>query len=142
MLAPGGQQPSSYAPGHAGALGSPQFAALADALAGLADVSDAVAQAVQHHDRPALDAANARAEELLAAIAGLNPLLTEQDRLLIDGDMIAGLAERLAGGARRNAYLIEQAWAVDAALMRLIMGVGKEGAYGEPATPAYVDRQA
>jgi len=61
---------------------------------------------------------------------------------------IPGLSERLAAGSRRNAYLIEQAWAVDAALMRLLLGLGKvgaDGAFGGYASnpgPTYVDRQA
>lgn len=142
MFAPGGDRPSGYAPGYAGRPGSPQFAALTATLAGLVDVSDQVAAAVRRHDRPALEAANARAEELLAAAAELGPMLTDDDRRLIGGDALSSLSDRLAAGARRNAYLIEQAWAVDAALMRLIMGVGKEGAYGEEPAPAYVDRQA
>ncbi len=140
MLA-GGYRPAGYAPGFSAGLGSPQYRALSTTLAGLADVSDSVARAVQSHDRLGLEAANARAEELLARVVELVPTLTDEDRLLA-GDELAGLAERLNGAARRNAYLIEQAWAVDAALMRLMMGVGKDGAYGEQPTPAYVDRQA
>ena len=142
MLAPGGYRPSGYAPGYAQGAGSPQFGALTAALAALAEVSDSVAVAVRSHDRAALEEANARAEELLARIAELGPTITEQDRLLIDSDTLSGLAERIASGARRNAYLIERAWATDAALMRLMMGVGKEGAYGEQPAAAYVDRQA
>jgi hypothetical protein len=61
---------------------------------------------------------------------------------------IPALCERLAAGARRNAYLIEQAWAVDAALMRLLLGLGKVGSdgtigrYAASSGPTYVDRQA
>jgi hypothetical protein len=44
--------------------------------------------------------------------------------------------------------LIEQAWAVDAALMRLLLGLGKVGSdgsvggYSSNPGPSYVDRQA
>jgi hypothetical protein len=61
---------------------------------------------------------------------------------------VPGLCARLADGARRNAYLIEQAWAVDAALMRLLLGLGRVGAdgtvggYSVPPGPTYVDRGA
>jgi len=58
------------------------------------------------------------------------------------GDVgVPALCERLAASARRNAYLIEQAWAVDAALIRLLMGLaglapdGTVGGYSANRAP-------
>jgi hypothetical protein len=122
--------------------GSPQLAALVGALTGLTVITDEVTAAVQHHDRAGLERSNARAEELLAEVDRISSSLTEDERALIGETEVAALCERLAAGARRNAYLIEQAWAVDAALMRLVVGVGKEGAYATEPAPTYMDRQA
>jgi hypothetical protein len=74
--------------------------------------------------------------------------LTDQERLDLASTPIPELRAELAAAARRNAVLIEQAWAVDAALMRLILGGGKTGqdaagtGYGSAPGPAYVDRGA
>jgi hypothetical protein len=129
-------------------LGSPELTALTSALTSLAEASDAVTAAVQLHDRVALEHANLRAEHLVGEVNSRAAALTPRDRAVIASTGIAGVCERLAVSGRRNAYLIEQAWAVDAALMRLLVGIGKSGpdgaagAYGEPPTPTYVDRQA
>jgi hypothetical protein len=61
---------------------------------------------------------------------------------------VPALVARLSAGARRNAFLIEQAWAVDAALIRLLMGVGRigpdgtVGGYSANPGPACVNRDA
>jgi len=142
MARPGERELASHSPGYAAAFGSPRLGALAGALSALAEVSDGVARAVTRHDRQALEAANARAEQLLAQVDSLSSQLTEEDRALLGGKALAPLAARLAAGSRRNAVLLENAWATDAALMRLIIGAGKDGPYGEQSGPAYVDRQA
>ena len=146
MFAPGDRDSSRYAGGYRVGLGSPELSALTFALSALADISDEVTQAVQRHDRVALEKSNVRAEELVGQINGLASSLTDEDRASVGQTAIAALCERLAVGARRNAYLIEQAWATDAALMRLVVGVGKGGrdgtGYGDPPAQPFVDRQA
>jgi hypothetical protein len=129
-------------------LGSPELTALGTALAGLLAASSSVTDAVTRHDRLALERANEQAEALLDEIRPLSAALTPLDRQLLPHSGITDICERLAAGSRRNAYLIEQAWAVDAALMRLMLGLGKVGAdgsvggYSAAPGPAYFDRQA
>jgi hypothetical protein len=146
VFAPGDRELSGFAAGFRAGLGSPQLSALTSALTTLADIADEVTAAVQRHDRPGLEAANARAEPLVGEVNRLSATLTVDDRALIGEAGIAVLCERLSVGARRNAYLIEQAWAVDAALMRMLVGVGKTGpdgtGYGEMPAQQFVDRQA
>jgi hypothetical protein len=141
MFAPADRDLARYVAGYGVGL-SPQLSALSAALSDLAAVSDDVTEAIQRHDRIALEAANARAEELLADIGRINASLTEDDRHLVAETDIATLCQALAVGARRNALLLEQAWAVDAALMRLVVGAGKDGVYNASQGPAYVDTQA
>jgi len=141
MFAPADRDLARYVAGYGVGL-SPQLSALSAALSDLAAVSDDVTEAIQRHDRIALEAANARAEELLADIGRINASLTEDDRHLVAETDISTLCQALAVGARRNALLLEQAWAVDAALMRLVVGAGKDGVYNASQGPAYVDTQA
>jgi hypothetical protein len=148
VFAPGGRELARYAVGYGVGLDSPELTALTSALTTLAEISDDVTAAVQRHDRPALEKANERAERLVGEVNRLAAALTQADRALIGETGIAALCQRLAAAARRNAYLIEQAWAVDAALMRLLVGVGTTGAegtvsgYGSQPGPTYVDREA
>ena len=148
MFAPGDREFARYAPGHGVGTASPGLNLLSSTLTALADVSDQLTLAVQHHDRPAIERSNARAEQLLVEVGGLADSLTEGDRAFMGETGIRTLCERLAIGARRNAYLIEKAWAVDAALMRMLVGIGKVGSegvvpgYGEPPPQTFVDRQA
>ena len=148
MLAPGGHEFSGYAPGYRVELGSPELSALTSALTTLAGISDEVTLAVQRHDRLALTSRNEQAEALVEEVNRLTAALTDDDRAMLVDVGVPALCERLAAGARRNAYLIEQAWAVDAALIRLLMGLGRigpdgtVGGYSANPGPAYVDRQA
>jgi hypothetical protein len=148
MLAPRSRELARYAVGYGADFGSPELTALTTTLTQLAEISDDVTDAVQRHDRPSLEQANERAEGLVSEVNRLAAALTQEDRALVGGTAIAGLCQRLAVAARRNAYLIEQAWAVDAALMRLLVGVGTVGAegtvsgYGSQPGPTYVDREA
>lgn len=104
-------------------------------LADLADVIDAIGVAVGNHDLAALDAANARATALQATLAVRIAALGEADRTRPTGQL-AGLLARLRSGVRRNALLIERAWAIDAATTRLLLSLGRSPA--EPLTGAYV----
>jgi hypothetical protein len=148
MFAPGDREFAGNAPNYAASFGSAELAALTTALGRLVAASDGVADAVTRHDRLALVRSNEQAEDLVARVNGLAAALTPDDRALLGPAGVPELCDRLAASARRNAYLIEQAWAVDAALMRLLLGLGKVGAdgtvggYGANPGPAYVDRQA
>jgi hypothetical protein len=127
---------------------SPRLVALASALSRLLAASNGVTEALTRHDRAALEASNELSGSLVAEVGDLAAALTEQERLELGLTPIPRLREQLAATARRNAFLIEQAWAVDAALMRLVLGGGKAGqeaagsGYGSTPGPAYVDRGA
>ena len=148
MFAPGDRDLARNPAGQWAGLGSPELSALSAALTSLAEISDQVTRAVQRHDRRALEEQNARAEAVVAQVTQLATSLTADSRALVGETGIAVLCERLAVAARRNAYLIENAWAVDAALMRMLVGIGKIGAdgaaagYGSAPAPTYMDRQA
>jgi hypothetical protein len=129
-------------------FGSPALSALTSALDRLIAATDVVADAVRRHDRIALVAANEKADALVGEVNRCNSALTDDDRAVLDAVGVPARCERLGSAARRNALLIEQAWAVDAALMRLLLGIGKVGAdgavggYSSNPGPSYVDRQA
>jgi len=148
MYTPGDREFAGNAVAYRVGFGSPELTALAAALTRLVSASDGVADAVTRHDRLALVRSNEQAEALVVEINRLAPTLTDEDRMMLGEFGVPVLCERLAAGARRNAYLIEQAWAVDAALMRLLLGVGKVGAdgtvggYAVPPGPTYLDRGA
>jgi hypothetical protein len=152
MLTPGDLEFAGNAVGYDAGFGSPEvsaeLAALVTALSRLISISDGVADAVRRHDRIALDSSNAQADAQIGEVNRLNAVLSAEDRTMMAVAGIPALSERLAAGSRRNAYLIEQAWAVDAALMRLLLGLGKVGAdgavggYASNPGPTYVDRQA
>jgi hypothetical protein len=136
------------AQGPASVFGAPGPAALRAALTGLLAASDRVSDAVRRHDRLALEAANASADALVVEVGLLAASLTPADRPILTEFGIPAACERLAAGSRRNALLIEQAWAVDAALMRLMLGAGRAGAdgsaagYGPTPGPTWLDREA
>jgi hypothetical protein len=148
MLAPGDLEFAGNAVGYRADFGSPALSALSAALGRLAAASDGVADAVTRHDRLALTRCNEQAEALVEEVNGFIAVLMPEDRASLGEVGIPALIERLDAGARRNAYLIEHAWSVDAALMRMLLGLGKVGAdssvggYGETPGPTYVDRQA
>jgi hypothetical protein len=130
------------------APGSPALSALTSALSALVTISDEVTLAVQNHDRLALISRNERAEGLIEEVNGIGGTLTDADRSMLADAGVPALVARLSAGARRNAFLIEQAWAVDAALIRLLMGVGRigpdgtVGGYSANPGPACVNRDA
>jgi hypothetical protein len=148
MFAPGDREFAGNAVIDRASFGSPELYALTNALNELVGVSDGVADAVGRHDRIALTTCNEQAEALVEQVGRLNSALTDDDRSLLGDVGVPALCDRLAAGARRNAYLIEQAWAVDAALMRMLLGLGKVGSdgsvggYSSNPGPSYVDREA
>ena len=148
MIAPGEREFAGNAVDYRASFGSPELSALTNALSRLVAASDGVAEAVTHHDRLALTRCNEQAEALVDEVNNLAAGLTAEDRSILGEVGVTDLCDQLAAGARRNAYLIEQAWAVDAALMRLLLGLGKVGAdgtvggYAANPGPSYVDREA
>ncbi len=148
MLAPSDLQLAGASGQSAGMPVSPRVAAFAAALSALIAATDAVAEAVRGHDHQALLAANARAEAALAEVGRRAPSVGADDRIELEWAGVPALCESLRSATRRNAHLIEHAWAVDAALIRLVAGLGRStseggvGQYGNAPAPAYVDRQA
>jgi len=148
MFAPGDVELAGNAAGFQASFASPELSQLASALARLVAASDGVADAVTRHDRIALSRCNEEADALVDEVNRLTATLTPEDRELFGEVGVTALCERLAAAARRNAYLIEQAWAVDAALMRLLLGLGRVGpdgtvgGYAANPGPSYVDRGA
>jgi hypothetical protein len=148
MLTPGDGDFTRFSTDQTVGLGSPDLNALAVALGKLLETSDGVAEAVTRHDRAALLEYNERADALLADVRRLTAALSDSDRALLPEMGVPALCRRLGAGSRRNALLIEQAWATDAALMRLLLGLGRVGpngvpdAYSSGPAPTYVDRQA
>jgi hypothetical protein len=117
------------------------------ALAELAELVDAIADAVRGHDLAGLGAANERATELHAALAERISALGEAGRLPPAAGPLGGLIGRLRSGVRRNALLIERAWAIDAATTRLLLSLGRgpaapvSGVYA-PIPIANIERSA
>jgi len=128
--------------------GRDRATALAEDLADLAAATDELTDAVERHDLVALLAANHRAEVLTAQIRDLSADLTDADRARVDTERVLRLRGRIDLAARRNAYLIERAWAVDASTMRLLATLGRPAgglpvhSYAPPPGPGYLDRQA
>lgn len=121
---------------------------LADELADLVEACDATTTALELRDLPGLLAANERAEALMDRIRERAADLNDVDRSNADTDPARILRERISRATRRNAYLIERAWALDAAIMRLLAGLGRPAPdqaihpYAPPNGPGYFDRQA
>jgi hypothetical protein len=148
MVTPGDREFAGSAVAYADGFSSAGISELTNALSRLVAASDGMADAVTRHDRVSLLSWNEQAEALVEDVNGRAAALTEEDRALLGASEVAGLCQQLAAGARRNAYLIEHAWATDAALMRLLLGLGNvsaDGSVGGYATnpgPSYVDREA
>ena len=148
MLARGESELAGNAIAYRASFGSTELSALTLALGRLVEASDGVADAVAHHDRLSLVRYNEQAEALVDEVSGLAASLTPEDRALLSEAGVPSLCDPLGAAARRNAYLIERAWALDAALMRLLLGIGRVGAdgtvggYSANPGPTYVDRGA
>lgn len=112
----------------------PGAAGYVAALRELLEAADAITVAVEVHDRVALEAANARAERLAEEVgrlmAQLDPIQTAD--LADPGFGLGGIVGRLRAAGRRNALLIERAWALDAATTRLLAGLARGGTEGAP----------
>ena len=118
------------------------------ALAALLEATEAIATAVESHDRVALEAANGRADRLVDQLAALTAGLSAIERAAV-GDPTSrthALALRLRAAGRRNALLIERAWALDAATTRLLAGLVSGDVHALPLyagmAPVAVERRA
>lgn len=132
----------------AGRPAEPHLGPLLAALAELTDASEAMADAVRRRDLDALTAACHRAQELTARVEAHRRALDTVEPTDGQAGRLRALRDRLAAAARRNALLIEQAWALDAATLRLIAGFGRGPDGGAAAfyavltSSAWLDRQA
>jgi hypothetical protein len=129
----------------------PDAPAAAALLEGLADTSDALTVAIVRRDHDAIVAATGRAEALIERLASLD---ADAAGRLVPDPAVAPLAARIGSAARRNALLLERAWATDAALLRLLAMAARAGsdaagaqAYAQPSPdpsqPAgWLDRSA
>jgi hypothetical protein len=154
----------------------PPEAALLEALAA---AGEALTYAIVHHDFDAIVAATGNAELLMAQLAAQDRARKAAARLAVaqfagvDADVdtdpldesrpeerpdapdpaVLLLGARIGATARRNALLLEHAWATDAALLRLLataaraeMDAARGSGYAQPnpdAQPAgWLDRSA
>lgn len=121
---------------------------LAEELGSLAAACDATTAAVEQHDLVGLVAANEQAERLTERIRERASALTDAERARVGTERVRTLHERIGRAVQRNAYLIERAWALDAATLRLLASLGRPdtelglGSYAPPVGPGYIDRQA
>ncbi len=136
-------------------------------LEALAAAGEALTDAIVHHDFDAIVAATKRAEELVGHLNRRDAARAETRRRrvaasLVDddpaepqalGDDVIELGTRIAITARRNAMLLEHAWATDAALLRLLAtaahteaqqnaGMGYAQRSPEPVPAGWLDRSA
>ena len=117
-------------------------------LRDLADAAEALGDALMRHDRIALVAANERSDAVTSRLTERAEALTPEEREELASPALAPVFDRIRAAARRNMVLIEQAWALDAATLRLLAGVGQAqpetplGPYRSPARAGYLDRQA
>jgi len=121
---------------------------LAEELGSLATACEATTAAVERHDLTALVGANELAETLTERIRDRAAALTDAERARVGSDRIRTLHERISRAVQRNAFVIERAWALDAATMRLLASLGRPDpdqplhSYAPPGGPGYLDRQA
>jgi hypothetical protein len=117
-------------------------------LEALAEAGDALTDALMAHDLAAVTAATRSAETL---VGRLDAVEADPGVRHLDGETFAALAARIGAGARRNALLLESAWATDAEILRLLATAAMEqdsasATYTTPAagtTPAgWLDRSA
>jgi hypothetical protein len=145
--------PSGSASHHTGP-GEPGEATL---LAALADTSDSLTAAIVTHDREAILNATLDAEAIVAELTRLEGATDPAARPRPADAGVVLLAARIEAAARRNALLLERAWATDAAILRLLATAARSeadaasGDYGaagmtaapDPAQPSgWLDRSA
>jgi len=132
-------------------LSSDPVAWLRQTLGGLVEATDAITSSITQRDITALGAAVARAEALTDALGRANPVLDEMRgdrRIRAAAPELVALRERLRENGRRNAVLIQRAWELDAAAVRLLVRLVSPdaelpaGAYQRAAAPRLLDTPA
>lgn len=164
------------APGSLSPTAAPPAAPDTALLEDLAAAGEALTNAIVHHDLDAIVAATKRAEDLVNRLSAHDAERTPGRRRrgaasevgivanadpvdhdsghdeTIDPDVLA-LGARIGATARRNAMLLEHAWATDAALLRLLataarteaqqsIGVGYAPPSQAPVPAGWLDRSA
>ncbi len=124
-------------------------------LTELLSASESLGAAVVRHDHDGIVAAVQRCERALEDMDRAAHAVPPSDASRTDGrprppepESLA-LRDAIRASARRNAYLIERAWEIDADTMRLIAGLGRQAraegptrAYAMPDGPSYLDTPA
>ena len=132
-------------------LSSDPVAWLRQTLGGLVEATDAITSSITARDLAALGTAVSRAETLTEALGRANPTLEEMrgDRRIREaGPELVGLRQRLRENGRRNALLIQRAWELDAAAVRLLVRLvapdaeQPAAAYQRAAAPRLLDTPA
>lgn len=116
-------------------------------LEALAEAGDALTAALVAHDLRGVTSATRAAEALVGRLDAIAADLAARcpDRL-----SLSALTARIGAGARRNALLLESAWATDAEILRLLATAAMEqdagsGTYAPPVSTApagWLDRSA
>jgi len=127
---------------------APDDADTAVLLEALADAGDALTAALVTHDLDGVAAATRDAEALVDRLGGARAASAR--RAPRRAAQLALLVARIGATARRNAVLLESAWATDAAILRLLASAAREAdpgaSYAGPAAPAapagWLDRSA
>jgi hypothetical protein len=108
-------------------------------LEALAETGDALTAALVAHD---LDGITAATQAAQALVERLDDVAADPDAPRPSRASTAALAARIGVTARRNAVLLESAWATDAAMLRFLAAAateadGSPAAYG-PSVPGVV----
>lgn len=120
-------------------------------LSELLTTSDSLGDAVRLHDHDAILGAVRRADGIMGELDRCTPAVASARAIGAFEDMDAellALRDALRVAARRNAMLIERAWQLDAATLRLLAGLGRgtttgpAGAYRDSSAPTYLDTPA
>ncbi len=133
------------------ALAADPAAWLRTTLGGLAEATEAITVSVTRRDLDGLTAAVARAESLTDALSQAQGRLDDlrgDRRIRAAGPELIALRERIRENGRRNARLIQRAWELDAAALRLLVRlIAPEGdptvtTYATAQTPRLLDTPA
>lgn len=97
---------------------------LRNVLGGLVEATDAITATVTGRDLDGLTAAVGRAETLTDALSraqGVFDDLRNDPSIRAAAPELIALRERIRANGRRNAHLIQRAWELDAAAVRLLV---------------------
>jgi hypothetical protein len=125
-------------PGSARSHTGPADPADADLLEALADAGDALTDALVRRDHDAICAATVLAQDLVGRLSRPGAGTPGAGTPGAPGHDPAALvlAARIGAAARRNALLLERAWATDAALLRMLV-VAARGQADAPLAGPY-----